>query len=88
MAITHGHSDHIGGMIAVLKNFRPKELWLGLEPPSYALRNVTSAAHELGIKVVHHWEGDEFEFGEFERRFCFRPGIGRPALGPRTMTRS
>ena len=40
VAITHGHSDHIGGMIAVLKNFKPKELWVGLLPPSQALANV------------------------------------------------
>ena len=26
VAITHGHSDNIGGMATVLKNFRPKEL--------------------------------------------------------------
>jgi competence protein ComEC len=26
VAISHGHSDHIGGMLAVLKDFRPKEL--------------------------------------------------------------
>lgn len=42
VAITHGHSDHIGGMISVLRNFRPKELWVGLLPPSHAFENVIS----------------------------------------------
>ena len=63
VAITHGHSDHIGGMIAVLKNFRPNELWVGLEPPSRELENVIRTAEELGVHVVRHWEGDEFELG-------------------------
>ncbi len=31
VALTHAHSDHIGGMTAVLENFRPRELWVGIE---------------------------------------------------------
>ena len=44
VAITHGHSDYVGGMVAVLKNFRPKELWLGLQPPSQPLEDVIATA--------------------------------------------
>jgi competence protein ComEC len=73
VAITHGHSDHIGGMIAVLKNFRPKELWVGLLPPSEALQNVISTAQALGIKVVRHWEGDEFNLGGASVSVLFPP---------------
>jgi len=73
VAITHGHSDHIGGIIAVLKNFKPKELWIGLMPPSQFLENIVSTAESLGIPVVRHWEGDEFNFGGATVQVLFPP---------------
>jgi len=73
VAITHGHSDHIGGMVAVLKNFKPKELWVGLLPPSAALENVIATAQALGVKVVRHWEGDDFAFGGTTVSVLFTP---------------
>jgi competence protein ComEC len=73
VAISHGHSDHIGGMAAVLRNFRPRELWVGLLPPSRALEDLIAEAQRLGIKVVRHWEGDEFELGGARVDVLFPP---------------
>jgi len=28
IALTHAHADHMGGLAAVIGNFRPRELWL------------------------------------------------------------
>jgi len=73
VAITHGHSDHIGGMMAVLKNFRPTELWVGVMPPSRALENVIATAESLGVRVVRHWEGDTFDLGGAKVEVLFPP---------------
>ncbi len=83
VAISHGHSDHIGGMSAVLKDFHPRELWIGLLPPSRELDHLIAEAHELGIKVVRHWEGDEFDLGGAKVEVLFPPRDWPVGLAPK-----
>ena len=57
----------------MLRNFKPKELWVGLIPPSQALDAVIATAKSEGVKVVRHWEGDEFDLGGARISVLFPP---------------
>jgi competence protein ComEC len=67
VAITHAHADHMGGAAAILANFRPRELWLG-DPSDPEMKALRQQAQELGVRVVQHQAGDEFDFGGAEVR--------------------
>jgi competence protein ComEC len=59
--LTHAHSDHMGGLPAVLRDLRPRALWLSVEPgDSPALRAVLAEAADLHIPVHHLRAGDRF----------------------------
>lgn len=73
--ITHGHSDHIGGMHSILNNFRPRELWVGALPETPAIRAVLDYATSLGIRVVRHNDNESFEFGGMQVN-VFSPPVG------------
>jgi competence protein ComEC len=61
VVLTHAHSDHMGGMPAVLRDFRPRELWLSIEPGnSPGLQALLQEADELHIAVHHLYAGETF----------------------------
>ncbi len=68
VAISHPHSDHVGGMRAVIANFRPKEIWYGLDSPTPEFAEVMAAAREFGLTAQPHMAGDEFAFGGVQVR--------------------
>ncbi|MEQ1946110.1 MAG: ComEC/Rec2 family competence protein [Bryobacteraceae bacterium] len=58
VAATHAHADHTGGLTAILRNFRPQELWVG---PN-ALPDLIEEAQSLGIAVKDVRAGPPFSF--------------------------
>ena len=63
VALSHAHSDHMGGMPAILRNFRPRELWVSVDSNSVAYRSLLAEAKELGITVRHLHAGDHRDWG-------------------------
>src|SRR5207253_5174451 len=63
VALSHAHQDHIGGLRAIIANFRPRELWLGREPNIAAFRELLAEAGVHGTRVVQRAAGEQFKFG-------------------------
>jgi len=63
VALTHAHSDHMGGLPAVLRNFHPAELWVGNNPHFAAYNALLDEAAGLHVHVRSLRAGDAFSFG-------------------------
>ncbi len=68
VAISHAHSDHMGGMRSVIANFQPRELWYGVESPSRGFLDVEQAARSNHMDLKPHLAGESFEFGSLHVR--------------------
>jgi competence protein ComEC len=63
VALTHAHSDHMGGLPAVLSNFHPSVLWVGNNPHVAAYNALLAQAATLHVQVRTLKAGDSFSFG-------------------------
>ena len=80
VALTHAHSDHMGGMPAVLRNFHPRALWVGNNPMIPEYRALLSLASQENIPVQRMIAGERFLFGGTHVRILapasnYQPGL-------------
>jgi competence protein ComEC len=63
VALSHAHSDHMGGLPAVLRNFHPDELWVGNNPKVAAYQALLDEAASLGVRLRSLSAGDALSLG-------------------------
>lgn len=62
VALTHGHSDHMAGMGAILDNFHPNAFWTGAEPPTKEWGELAQHAKDIRVSIeyLHRGSPDRF----------------------------
>ncbi len=50
--LTHGHSDHMGGLAAILDNFHPRALWIGAEPETKEWKTIEQHAAADRVHIM------------------------------------
>jgi len=63
VALSHAHSDHMGGLPAILRNFHPDELWVGNNPRFGAYDALLDEAAGLHVRLRTFRAGDTLTFG-------------------------
>jgi len=62
VALTHAHQDHLGGLTAILENFRVARLWIGREVSSQALARLENLARQRKIPIEHELRGKSYRW--------------------------
>jgi len=71
VALTHAHQDHLGGLFAILENFKVNALWIGREVASSQQKQLEAVALAKGTKVVHELRGEHFNWDGAQLAFLW-----------------
>ena len=64
LVLSHAHSDHMGGMPAILRDLRPRELWVSLPAHADAFTDLLHQAAQLGTTVRFLHAGQQIPWGD------------------------
>ncbi len=82
VALTHAHHDHMGGLAAVLRNFRPRELWVGNNPPVPAYKELLQQAQAQGTAIRALHSGESVALGALQVRVLAPDAAYHPGHQP------
>ena len=80
VALTHAHQDHLGGLRAILENFRVARLWIGREVSSPGLSRLEELARSRRIPIEHELRGRSLSWDGVEGDFLW------PAISPENVS--
>jgi competence protein ComEC len=63
VVLSHAHEDHIGGLAAIIVNFRPRELWTGATGDSPDWLRLRDLARSRGVRIVPLQAARKFAYG-------------------------
>src|SRR5882762_8694855 len=78
---THAHQDHLGGLPAILDNFRVAKLWIGREVSSLALARLEELARRRKIPIEHELRDKSFRWDGVDGDFLW-PEIAPEEVAP------
>ena len=82
VALTHAHHDHMGGLPAILRNFHPRELWVGNNPRVPAYLDLLHQAASLGVAIRILHAGETARLGEVDFRVLAPDARYHPGAQP------
>ena len=82
VALTHAHSDHMGGLPAILRNFHPSELWVGNNPRGEPYESLLQEAAALGVTIRSLHAGEGLSLGRVDVRVLAPSATYAPGPDP------